>query len=88
MLKNNPRSYLVAGTPPSVLSSQIMLAVVEVDDDEDEGPNLFQKLGLMRKVAKKALESAASDKPFIARPAREARDCIKSLQDDTLAGLF
>jgi hypothetical protein len=36
----------------------------------------------------KALESAASDKPFIARPAREARDQIKELGDEELLGLF
>jgi hypothetical protein len=56
--------------------------------DELNGPNLFQKLKLMRKVTQKTLESAASDKPFIARPAREARDIIKQLDDDTLLGLF
>ncbi len=58
------------------------------DEDEDSGPNVFQRLGLMRKVAQKALESAASDKPFIARPAREARDLIRELDDEELAGLF
>ena len=83
------RSHLVAGTTPSVISSQVILAVVSADEDtEDEGPNLFQKLNLMRKVAQKALESAASDKPFIARPAREARDRIKEMDDDSLLGLF
>ena len=42
----------------------------------------------MRKVAQKALESAANEKPFIARPAREARDLIKELDDEKLIGLF
>jgi hypothetical protein len=85
------RSHLVAGTPPSVISSQIILAVVTPDEDvedELEGPNLFQKLNVMRKVAQKALESAANEKPFIARPAREARDLIKELDDESLIGLF
>jgi len=72
-----------------VVSSQVILAVVSPDEgEEDEGPNLFQKLKLMRKVAQKALESAASDKPFIARPAREARDHIKEIEDESLLGLF
>lgn len=64
---------------------------MSADDDEadgDAGPNVFQRLGLMRRVAQKALESAASDKPFIARPAREARDLIRDLDDEELAGLF
>lgn len=67
-----------------------MLGVVNTDSDDDDagGPNIFQRLGLMRRVAQKALESAASDKPFIARPAREARDFIRDLEDEELVGLF
>ena len=78
------------GTPSSILSSQVILAVVDQDENfgDVEGPNLFQKLKLMRKVAQKALESAGNEKPFIARPARAARDVIKGLDDDTLIGLF
>ena len=75
------------GTAPSILSSQIILAVVNQEEDVDS-PNLFQKLKLMRKVAQKALESAGNEKSFIARPARMARDIIKGLDDDTLIGLF
>lgn len=84
------RSHLVGGTPPSVLSSHVILAVLSSDDDSGHlpGPNLFQKLKLMRKVAQKTLESAGHDQPFIARPAREARDLIKELEDDSLVGLF
>jgi len=89
LLRPITESYLVVGTPPSVTSSQVILAVVSSEEDEeDEGPNLFQKLKVMRKVAQKVLESAASDKPFIARPAREARDRIKEIEDDSLLGLF
>ena len=79
----------MVGTPPSVISSQVILAVVSLDDDEDmDGGNLFQKLKVLRRVTQKALESAATDKPFVSRPAREARDIIKQLDDDSLLGLF
>ena len=84
------RSHLVIGTPSSILSSQVILAVVDKDENcgDIDGPNLFQKLKLMRKVAQKALESAGNEKAFIARPARTARDIIKGINDDTLIGLF
>jgi len=83
------RTHLVVGTPATVLSSQIVLAIVSNEDEEDgERPNLFQTLRVMRKVAQKVLECAASDKPFVARRSREARDIIKHLSDDTLIGLF
>lgn len=80
----------MAGTPASVLSSQVILAVVTPDDDSDNGnePNLFQKLLLLRSVAQKVLESAANERPSIARPAREARDLLKELEDDSLQGIF
>lgn len=80
------------GTPASVISSQVILAVVNPDDDDNNGKmndtNLFQRLKLLRGVTQKVLESAASDKPFVSRPAREARDIIKQLEDDSLLGLF
>ncbi|KAJ2980691.1 hypothetical protein NUW54_g10969 [Trametes sanguinea] len=83
-------SYLVAGTPPSVLSSHCILAVLSPDEDAEEtdGPNVFQQLGVLRAVAQKALESAANEKPSISRPAREARDLLKASGDDALQGLF
>ncbi|KAI9068620.1 ARM repeat-containing protein [Trametes sanguinea] len=83
-------SYLVAGTPPSVLSSHCILAVLSPDEDADEtdGPNVFQQLGILRAVAQKALESAANEKPSISRPAREARDLLKASGDEALQGLF
>jgi hypothetical protein len=73
-----------------VLSSHIILAVLESQDDEEEpGLNLFQKLRLQRSVAQKALESAANEKPSIARPAREARDRFREMVgDEALIGLF
>ncbi|RPD57344.1 ARM repeat-containing protein [Lentinus tigrinus ALCF2SS1-7] len=83
-------AHLVAGTPQSVLASHCIRAVVAPDEEEDEteGPNVFQKLGVLRKVAQKAQESAANEKPSIARPAREARDALKASGDDALQGLF
>jgi hypothetical protein len=90
LILNYNRLQLVIGTPSSILSSQVILAVVDQDETSGDvdGPNLFQKLKLMRKVAQKALESAGHEKSFIARPARTARDIIKGLDDDTLIGLF
>jgi len=72
-----------------VLSSHIILTVLESQDDEEPGLNLFQKLRLQRSVAQKALESAANEKPSIARPAREARDRFREMVgDEALIGLF
>ncbi|KAF9012742.1 armadillo-type protein [Cyathus striatus] len=93
-LSNHPElyslfSHLVAGTPPSVLSSHLILAVLTPDEDlHDQPSNLFQKLGVLRSVAQKVLDSAANEKPGIARPARESRDLLKELDDETLSGLF
>lgn len=83
-------TYLVAGTPQSVLSSNCILAVVSPDEDDEqsEGLNVFQELGVLRSVAQKAQESAANEKPSIARPAREARDHLKASGDGALQGFF
>ena len=54
----------------------------------DDTPNLFQKLSLLRGVAQKILQSIGSDRPFIAKPAREARDLLKNTDDSSLQGLF
>ena len=54
----------------------------------DDTPNLFQKLSLLRGVAQKTLQSIGSDRPFIAKPAREARDLLKNTDDSSLQGLF
>ncbi|KAF7308577.1 TOG domain-containing protein [Mycena chlorophos] len=78
-------TYLVGGTPLSIISIQTILAVVTLDDDDTEpGPNLFQKLTLMAEVQQKIKESMGSDKPFIARTARDARDMVKVLEDKGL----
>ncbi|KAG6810659.1 hypothetical protein H0H92_010871 [Tricholoma furcatifolium] len=80
-------SYLVAGTPQTMLGAHIILAVLTPDEDFDP-PNLFQQLHLLRSVAQKVLESIGNEKPNIARPSREARDLLKDMEDDSLDGLF
>ncbi|KAF9496394.1 ARM repeat-containing protein [Pleurotus eryngii] len=83
------KSNLCSGTPPSVLSSRIILTVLSSDDDDvTSSPNIFQKLGILRSVAQKVQESMGNEKSSIARPAREARDLLKDLEDDDLRGLF
>ncbi|KAK1228592.1 translational activator of GCN4 [Marasmius sp. AFHP31] len=72
-------SYLVGGTPPSVMSSHVLLGVIEAwSEAPKKGDLVFEKLGLMPKVAKKIQESAASDRPDVGRPAREARDLLQN----------
>ena len=68
-----------------MLSSHCIRAVVVPDDDEDEdpassGPNVFQRLGLLRQVTQKAQDNAGNERPSIARPAREARDALKAME--------
>ncbi|KAL4249154.1 TOG domain-containing protein [Abortiporus biennis] len=74
-------SYLLAGTPASVLSSQCILAVLSAADESgDFESSIFQKLGSTQSVAKKLQESVGSDKLSVARPAREARELLKQLE--------
>ena len=76
----------MGGTPQSVLSSHCIRAVVAPDEDEEDdagdasGPNVFQRLGVLKQVAQKAQESAGNERPSIARPAREARDALKMME--------
>ncbi|KAG6844943.1 hypothetical protein H0H87_002276 [Tephrocybe sp. NHM501043] len=81
-------SHLMAGTPQTMLGAHIILAVLSPEEDDDLETNLFQKLGLLRGVAQKVLESIGNEKPSIARPSREARDLLKELDDKDLDGLF
>lgn len=79
----------MAGTPLTVLGSQITLAALTPPEDgEADAPNVFDKLSLLRNVARKVLESVASDKPSISRPARESRELLKTLREDELQGVF
>jgi len=94
LLRPTVEAHLVFGTPPTSLSSFVLLAVVDAQANEDSDfytnhePNLFQQLDVMKVAAQKILESAANEKPVIARPAREARDWVRQLEDESLRGLF
>ncbi|KAH9944598.1 armadillo-type protein [Amylocystis lapponica] len=85
-------TYLVGGTSPSVLSSHCLQALVVPDEEtqptDGEHVNVIKTLGLLRSLAQKVQESIASEKPSISRPAREAREVLKAMDDDTLHGLF
>ncbi|KAJ7224326.1 armadillo-type protein [Mycena pura] len=82
-------THLVGGTPPSLIASHVIVVVLTPDEENDDnGSNLFQKLSLLRGVAQKVKESVGSDNPFIARPAREARDLLKDLDDESLQAFF
>ena len=85
-LTTNSRSYLVEGTPTTVLGSIITSAVLSTDDPEQSG--LFQKMGLLRSVAKKVLDNIGSDKHSISRLSRESKDLLKVLHEDELQGVF
>lgn len=72
-----------------MLCSHTILALLTPDEDGDQpSTNLFQQLSLLPSVAQKVLQSAASDKPAISRPAREARELLKALEDESIVGLF
>lgn len=78
-----PREHLLSGTPPSVLSSHSILAVLSKDEDDessssDEQPNLFEQLDVMSSIARKVQESISADRPSISRPCREAKELLSS----------
>ncbi|GLB43526.1 putative ARM repeat-containing protein [Lyophyllum shimeji] len=82
-------THLLAGTPQTMLSAHIILAVLTPDEEVgQERRNLFQRLSVLRSIAQKVLESIGNEKPSIARPSREARDLLKQLDDESLDGLF
>ncbi|KAL5512504.1 hypothetical protein ACEPAG_3157 [Sanghuangporus baumii] len=77
------REHLVPGTPPSVLSSHSILAVLSKNEEEEEeddsakgGPNLFEQLDIISSIARKVQENIAADRPSISRPAREAKELL------------
>ncbi|KAF9234000.1 armadillo-type protein [Melanogaster broomeanus] len=93
-LKSVVSTYLVSGTPASALCSHTILAVLQPEDVDyciSPDDTLFARLGVLRSVALKVKESAANERPAIARPARDAREVLKEMAtggDESLAGIF
>ncbi|KAH9976102.1 ARM repeat-containing protein [Lactifluus volemus] len=79
------RTYLVAGTTPSVLSSHSILAFLTTNDGTPPTtvPTPFRSI--LPSIARKIQESIGTEKPNIARPAREAKELLRRL-DDSLFG--
>ena len=78
------RSYLVAGTPPSSVASRCILAALSPPEDShshEADATLFKELGVLKSVAQKVQESISTDQPSIARPAREAKELLKTVED-------
>ncbi|KAH7908270.1 armadillo-type protein [Hygrophoropsis aurantiaca] len=82
-------AYLVSGTPTSPLVSHTILAILSPDSDlTDLNETVFAKLGVLRTVAQKVKESAADERPSVSRPARDARDILREIGDESLSGIF
>ncbi|KAI5120166.1 hypothetical protein M0805_008433 [Coniferiporia weirii] len=84
LLRPAVNKHLLSGTPPSALSSQIILAILSRDDEDDSADlsamqNLFQQLDVLPSVSRKIQESIGTDRPSISRPAREAREFLNNL---------
>lgn len=73
-------AYLLAGTPPSPLSSHCIVATLSQSEGARKGVDFFEQLGVWQSVVQKVQESVGTDRPTISRPAREARDLINSLE--------
>ena len=75
----------MAGTPTSVLASHSILALLTADNDAplDTVPGPFRSI--LPSIARKIQESIGTEKPNIARPAREAKELLRNL-DDSLFG--
>lgn len=67
-------SFLAALTPPTPLVSIVILAVLE------ESPDAFYDLDVVEDIVKKVVASMATGQAAIARPAREARDLMRSVK--------
>jgi len=77
-------TYLVAGTTPSVLSSHSILALL-TDDGVPASTVPASLHSVLPSIARKVQESIGTEKPNIARPAREAKELLRKL-DDSLFG--
>jgi hypothetical protein len=75
----------MAGTPPSVLSSYSIVAFLNTEDGTSLAavPKPFRSS--LPSIAQKIQESIGTEKPNIARPAREAKELLRKL-DDSLFG--
>lgn len=65
-------AHLLAGTPPSALSSNILKTTVE------EAPTFFYTLSCVPSVVKK-VNASIGENPSISRPAREAKELLKTV---------
>ena len=64
--------FLAAPTPPTAIVSIVILTIME------DAPEAFLELDIVEDVLKKVQASVGSDSSAIARPAREAREIMKS----------
>lgn len=88
-------TYLVSGTVPSALASQVILAALVPDKDYaghvDPSDTVFARLGLLRSVALKVKESAVNERSVVSKPAREVREVLKGIAaqgEESLVGIF
>ncbi|KAI0343486.1 ARM repeat-containing protein [Trametopsis cervina] len=80
LLKPIIQANLLGGTSPSSLSSHcILAALVQSEEEEDPSSNVFVQLSVVPSVSQKVQESIAMERPDISRPAREAKELLKSL---------
>ncbi len=72
----------MAGTPPSVLSSYSILAFLSTEDGSQPVivPKPFSTI--LASIAQKIQESIRTEKPNIARPAREAKELLRKLDEN------
>ncbi|KAG8843400.1 translational activator of GCN4 [Serendipita sp. 405] len=86
LLQGVVRSHILQGTPPSVLSSLIILHAVE------DAPKLFYTMNCVPSVLRKIVESIGESVPAISRPAREAKELIRTTppfcDDDSVLAIF
>ncbi|CAL1711997.1 unnamed protein product [Somion occarium] len=81
LLRPIVEAHLVAGTPQSALASHCIAAVLSPSEDgQNKDTTLFHDLSVLPSVSRKIQESVANEKPSISRPAREARDLLKSYE--------
>ncbi|CAE6499296.1 unnamed protein product [Rhizoctonia solani] len=66
-------AHILANTPTSPLASQLLLALVQ------DSPQTLITFKCAPSAVKKVVQSIGTDQPSVARPAREARDVLKTL---------